>query len=91
VGAGNTRGKASLLELVELPKNGMPNIGIIRSSTVNAAELMGWSDRVGEIVAGKFADVIAVEGNPLSDITSLQHARFVMKGAIVVKNEMPEK
>ncbi len=88
---GKTRGEASLLELVELQKNGMPNIEIIRSSTANAAELMGWSDRVGEIAAGKFADVVAVEGDPLRDITSLQHARFVMKGAVVVKNEMPEK
>jgi imidazolonepropionase-like amidohydrolase len=88
---GKTRGEASLLELEELQKNGMPNIEIIRSSTVNAAELMGWSDRVGEISAGKFADMIAVAGDPLQDVTSLKHARFVMKGAAVVRNEMVEK
>jgi imidazolonepropionase-like amidohydrolase len=57
---GKTRDEASLLELVELQKNGMPNPEIIGSSTVNAAEVMGWSDRVGEIAAGKFADIIAV-------------------------------
>jgi imidazolonepropionase-like amidohydrolase len=86
-----TRGEASLLELEELNKNGMPNLEIIRSSTVNAAELMGWSDRVGEIVAGKFADIIAVAGDPLQDIGSLQHATFVMKGAAVVRNDVAEK
>jgi imidazolonepropionase-like amidohydrolase len=86
-----TRGEASLLELEELQKDGMPNLEIIRSSTVNAAELMGWSDRVGEIAAGKFADIIAVAGDPLQDVTLLQHARFVMKGATVVRNEMVEK
>lgn len=69
----------------------MPNLEIIGSSTVNAAEVMGWSDRVGEIAAGKFADIIAVAADPLQDITSLQHVGFVMKGARVVKNEMAEK
>ncbi len=88
---GKTRGEASLLELLELQKNGMPNLEIIRSSTVNAAELMGWSDRAGDIAPGKFADIIAVAGDPLQDITSLQHAQFVMKGAAVVRNEMAEK
>jgi imidazolonepropionase-like amidohydrolase len=85
-----TRGEASLLELEGLRQNGMPNLEIIRSSTVNAAELMGWSDRVGEIATGKFADVIAVMGDPLQDITSLQHATFVMKGAAIIKNEVAE-
>jgi imidazolonepropionase-like amidohydrolase len=75
---------------VELQKKGIPNLEIIGSSTVNAAELMGWSDRVGEIAAGKFADIIAVAADPLQD-TSLQHVGFVMKGATVVKSEMVEK
>jgi imidazolonepropionase-like amidohydrolase len=88
---GKTRGEASLLELLELQKNGMPNIEIIRSATVNAAELMGWPDRVGEITAGKFADIIAVAGDPLQDISSLQHVRFVMKGAVSIRNEAAEK
>ncbi|MGH9748075.1 MAG: amidohydrolase family protein, partial [Candidatus Acidiferrales bacterium] len=83
---GKGRGETTLYEIENLAKEGMPNIEIIRSSTVNAAELMGWSDRVGEIAAGKFADVIAVDGDPLQDIATLEHARFVMKGASVVKN-----
>jgi imidazolonepropionase-like amidohydrolase len=88
---GKTRGEASLLELDGLQKNGMPNIEIIRSATVNAAELMGWSDRVGEIATGKFADMIAVAGDPLEDIASLEHVGFVMKGASVVINKMADK
>lgn len=85
--SGKTRGEASLLELQVLRKAGMPDLDIIRSATVNAAELMGWSDRVGELAAGKFADIIAVTGDPDHDIGLLQHAQFVMKGATVVRND----
>jgi imidazolonepropionase-like amidohydrolase len=84
---GTTRGEATLYEIENLQKEGMPNIEIIRSSTTNAAELMGWSDKVGELAAGKFADIIAVTGDPLQDITTLEQAKFVMKGAAVVKND----
>ena len=87
VWSGKTRGEASLLEIGALQKEGMPNLEIIRSSTVNAAELMGWSDRVGELAAGKFADIIAVRGDPEQDIGLLQHVQFVMKGATVVRND----
>jgi imidazolonepropionase-like amidohydrolase len=65
----------------------MPNIDIIRSSTVNAAELMGWSDQVGELAAGQFADIIAVAGDPVQEIGLLQRVQFVMKGATVVRND----
>jgi imidazolonepropionase-like amidohydrolase len=65
---------------------GMPPIEAIRAATVNAADLMGWQDRVGAIEAGKYADLIAVEGDPLSDITQLQNVKFVMKGGAVVKD-----
>jgi imidazolonepropionase-like amidohydrolase len=65
----------------------MPNIDIIRSSTIIAAELMGWSDLVGELATGKFADIIAVAGDPVQEIGLLQHVQFVMKGATVVRND----
>ena len=74
-------------ELAAMVKRGMPPIEAIRAATLNAAELMGWKDRVGMIEEGKYADVIAVDGDPLSDITVLQHVKWVMKGGVVVKGE----
>jgi imidazolonepropionase-like amidohydrolase len=66
---------------------GMSPMEAIRSGTVVAAELLGWSDRVGTIEAGKWADLVAVGGDPLKDITELQRVKFVMKGGVVYKNE----
>jgi imidazolonepropionase-like amidohydrolase len=74
-------------ELVALVNLGMPPAEAIRAATVNAADLMGRSDKVGSIEAGKYADMIAVSGDPLSDITELQRVKFVMKGGAVVKND----
>ena len=51
------------------------------------AEIMGWQDQIGSIDKGKYADLIAVSGDPLADITELQRVRFVMKGGKVIKNE----
>jgi len=85
---GKTRGEASLYNLKKLQDEGMANLEIIRSSTINAAELMGWSDRVGELAAGKFADIIAVAGDPGQDLELLQHVHFVMKGATIIRNDL---
>jgi len=67
---------------------GLTPLQAIQSATVSAADLLGWSDRVGSIESGKLADLIAVEGNPLSDVAALEHVKFVMKGGQVVKNEL---
>jgi imidazolonepropionase-like amidohydrolase len=67
---------------------GMAPMQAIQAATVSAAELAGWSDRVGSIEAGKFADVIAVAGDPLADIRALEKVGFVMKGGEVVKNTL---
>jgi imidazolonepropionase-like amidohydrolase len=66
---------------------GMTPARAIQSGTVGNAEAMGWLDRVGSIEKGKYADIIAVSGNPLTDITELQRVRFVMKGGKVIRND----
>ena len=72
-------------EIEWMVKDGMTPAQAIRAATSDAAHLMGWQDRVGTIEAGKFADLIAVAGDPLKDITELQRVIFVMKGAEVIK------
>jgi imidazolonepropionase-like amidohydrolase len=68
-------------------RHGMTPMQAIRSSTVVAAELMGWRDRVGSIAPGRFADLVAVPGDPLEDIALLEDVPFVMKGGAVVKGD----
>lgn len=65
---------------------GMSPLAALQAGTVNAADLLGWSDRVGSLEAGKWADIIAVNGDPLKDITLLQSVGFVMKAGVVFKN-----
>jgi imidazolonepropionase-like amidohydrolase len=88
---GKTRGQASLLMFRAYADDGMSPLEIIRSATVNAAELLGWQNRVGAIEANKFADIIAVEGDPLKDIKELEQVKFVMKGGTIIKNEISRK
>ncbi|HWZ42989.1 MAG TPA: amidohydrolase family protein [Candidatus Saccharimonadales bacterium] len=64
---------------------GMAPVQAIQTATVNAADLLGWSDRIGSLEAGKFADIIAVNGDPAKDVTLLQNPVFVMKGGTVYK------
>jgi imidazolonepropionase-like amidohydrolase len=66
---------------------GMKPIDAIQASTINAADLIGWSQKVGSLEKGHYADLLAVEGNPLSDVKVLENAKFVMKGGVVVRNE----
>lgn len=82
---GKTRGEASAGMFAALQKAGMPPLDVIRAVTVNAAEMLGWQDRIGAIEPGKFADLIAVAGDPLADITELERVRFVMKDGKVVR------
>jgi len=74
-------------ELAVYVRLGMTPIQAIRTTTLNAADLLGWSDKVGSIEPGKWADIIAVDGDPLADVTTLQQVKFVMKGGEVVKND----
>ena len=57
----------------------------IQSGTIMNAEAMGWSDRIGSIDKGKYADLVAVSGDPLADITELQRVKFVMKGGKIIR------
>jgi imidazolonepropionase-like amidohydrolase len=68
---------------------GLTPMQAIQAATVNAADLMGWSDRVGSLEPGHYADVIAVHGDPLADVTTLEKMAFVMKGGAVVKEDRP--
>ena len=70
---------------VYVKEYGMSPLAAIQTGTVNAADLMGWTDRAGSLDVGKWADVIAVEGDPLKDVTLLQHVGFVMKAGKVYK------
>ncbi len=68
---GKTRGQASASRFVLLHDAGMSSIDVLCAITTNAAEKLGWQDRIGAIEAGKFADLVAVSGDPIADITEL--------------------
>jgi imidazolonepropionase-like amidohydrolase len=85
---GKTRGEATATMFPALQKSGMPTLDIIRAVTTNAAEMLGWQDRVGSIEPGKFADLVAVAGDPIADITEMERVRFVMKDGQVVRNDI---
>ena len=77
------------LEFESLVKRaGLSPARAIQAGTTTNAEVLGWQDRIGSIDKGKYADLVAVSGDPLADITELQRVKFVMKGGKVVKNEL---
>jgi imidazolonepropionase-like amidohydrolase len=67
-------------------KLGMTPLQAIQTATINDADLLGWSDKVGTIEPGKWADIVAVDGDPLADVTTLERVKFVMKGGEVFRN-----
>jgi imidazolonepropionase-like amidohydrolase len=72
-------------------KLGMTPLAAIQTATINASDLLGTKFLVGSLEPGKFADIIAVDGDPTTDVTILEHVKFVMKGGTVYKNEYPGK
>ena len=80
-----THGK-NAQEIIAMTKLGLPPIEAVRAATTSAADLMGWGDKVGSVEADHYADLIGVDGDPLADITVLQHVKFVMKGGTLVKD-----
>jgi imidazolonepropionase-like amidohydrolase len=79
---------AQALEFEWLVKRaGLTPVRAIQSGTVTNAEVLGWLDRIGSIDKGKYADLVAVSGDPIADITELQRVKFVMKGGKVIRND----
>ena len=76
-------------QLASYVRAGMSALEAIRSATVTAAELMGWSDRVGSLAVGRFADLVAVAGDPLADVTELERPVIVAKGGRIVRDDRP--
>lgn len=72
-------------EFAAMTRAGLTPLQAIQAATVNAADLLGWTDRIGTLEVGKFADLIAVDGDPLADVTPLERVAFVMKDGQVVK------
>ena len=75
-------------EFSALVRGGMTPLAAIQAATIHAAELLGWSKEMGAIEPGKYADIVAVSGDPLADITAMERVVFVMKGGEVIKNEL---
>ena len=73
-------------QLPVMVEYGMKPLDALRAATINAAELLGWTGSVGVIRKGSYADLIAVEGDPLADVSVLKRVEFVMKGGTVVEN-----
>jgi imidazolonepropionase-like amidohydrolase len=74
-------------EFAVMVKLGLSPLQAIQAATVNAADLLGWTGKVGSLESGAWADIVAVEGDPLKDVTTLERVKFVMKGGEVVRNE----
>jgi imidazolonepropionase-like amidohydrolase len=70
---------------------GMTPVAAIQTATINASDLLGPKFAVGTLEPGKFADVIAVDGDPTKDVSILEHVKFVMKGGAVIKNDYTKK
>jgi imidazolonepropionase-like amidohydrolase len=83
---GKTRGEASIVNLLAMHEQGMPAIDVLRAATINAAELLGISNSSGSIQKGKAANLIAVDGDPLTDISVIEKVSFVMKQGIIHLN-----
>ena len=75
------------MEFVYMTEAGMPILEAIHCATVNAADLLGESNRLGSIETGKLADIIAVDGDPVKDVKVMGKVKFVMKDGVVYKNE----
>ena len=72
-------------EFVLMVRNGLSPLASIQAGTVNAAELLGWKNEIGALKTGYYADIVGVPGDPLKDISTLEHVKFVMKGGVIYR------
>ena len=80
---------AQAREFVLMVKYGMSPLAVLQADLINGAKLLDWEAQIGALKAGYLADIIAVPGNPLDDISTLQHVEFVMKGGVIYKSQSP--
>jgi imidazolonepropionase-like amidohydrolase len=73
------------VEMELMVRNGLKPLAVLQADMIEGARVLGWEGQIGELKAGYFADIIAVPGNPLDDITAVEHVSFVMKGGAVVR------
>ena len=85
--AGDFPHRDATRELLLMAEYGMAPLKVLQAATLTNAELLGWQDRIGTIDPGKFADLIAVEGNPVEEIAAVRRVRFVMKGGAVFRDD----
>jgi imidazolonepropionase-like amidohydrolase len=85
---GETRGQSARRIFRAYAASGMRPLDVLRAATLDAARLLDWDDRIGSLEPGKLADLVAVPGDPLQDVTELERVGFVMKGGVIVKDEM---
>ena len=74
-------------EMVLMGKYGMPAVDVLRADMIHGAKLLGWAGKIGELKPGYFADVVAVKGNPLQDLSALERVSFVMKDGVVYRKD----
>src|SRR5882724_9201597 len=72
-------------------KLGMTPLAAIQTATINAADLLGWTKSIGTVEVGKWADLVAVDGDPTKDVSTLEHVKFVMKGGTVYRNDYSKR
>ena len=78
-------------EVEALVRGGMTPLQALQAATISGAELLNWSDRIGTLEAGKFADIIAIDGDPTKDINAIEKVMFVMKDGVAFKNDFAPK